>query len=310
MFRMTKYQVFTIAMASLMMFLLASCSDEVLCSEESLVTLSIANFDIFDESMEQSDNKKERGIDAAKDVTASAATENITVAVFDAVGNVVFNATQTEGDTGTYDTYGTFQMRLGHGAYTLVVVGYGTTGTTPETPVTISSPTLALFTGPKIPDCLVARQTFNVSASGTTNIHAALTRQVARFSVTDPAAVPSTVDSIAIAFASGSKSFNPTTGLANNSSGYVRKMDVTAAHGQTNHGYAAYIFLNNDEQQMNITVTCYDAQGNVNYRKVLNDVYMRRNRHTRAVGPLYNSDADASFTYNNMWLTDTTIYFQ
>lgn len=289
-------------------WLMSSCQEEDVSHQETaLVTLSVQHFDIYDDVMVQSD--KSAGL-FAKDATASDATENITVAIFDAVGNVVYNATQTEDDSSTYDAYGSFQLRLGYGTYTLVVVGYGTTGTTPETPVVISSPTLALFPGPKIPDCLVAQQTFSVTTGGTANLQAVLTRQVARFSVTDPAAVPSNVDSITIAFATGSKSFNPTTGLANNSNGYTRGMGVTAAHGQTNHGYGAYLFLNSDEQLVDVAVTFYDAQGNVNYRKTLDDVYMKRNRHTRAVGSLYSSDADAHFTYDNAWLSDTTIHFQ
>lgn len=305
-----KGKAFMVAAALLVALLSISCGGEPPQGEETLVTLSVAGFDIFDESMPWCDSKDVNGLAAGKDAAASEATENITVAVFDAAGNVVYNATQTEGDTAGYVTYGTFRMRLGHGTYTLVAVGYGTTGTTPETPVTICSPTLALFTGPKIPDCLVACHTFSVGASGTTDIHAALTRQVARFSVTDPAAVPPTVDSVTISFAEGSRSFSPTTGLASNRGGYTRGMNVAAAHGQIGHGYAAYLFLNSDEQLMDITVTCYDAQGQVNYSKALDDVYMRRNRHTRAVGPLYSSEAVTGFTYDNTWLTDTTISFQ
>ena len=235
--------------------------------------------------------------------SAAEATDRITVAVFNAAGNSVFSETQQRADSAAYDTYGVFDLTLNDGVYTLVAVGYRTLGT-----LSITSPTTASFTG-GIPDCYVGTQTLTVGPGNNGTIAMTLNRPVARFSVCDTLnPFPASVYILETRFSSGSSGFNPTTGFAISNTGYTRSMytsSITYVHPNFNY----HIFLNAESQSMDVTITCRDSEGHVNYQKTIPSVPLRRNYATRAVGPLFGTSAATSFTFNTTFAGDTSIAF-
>ena len=120
---------------------------------------------------------------------------------------------------------------------------------------------------------------------------------------------PAGVDKIRTTYAGGSKSFNPTTGLATSDTGFSVTNTPSAPVGNTiNTGN--FVFLSTDEQTMNITIEVLDASGNVLFTKVAENVPLKRNRKTVLSGALFTAATSTfSFRLETGWLESHTVNF-
>lgn len=274
-----------------LMFFLASCTDkDTVATNKQKITLTVSGFST---TME--------GINAK--ASASEATDKISIAVFNAMGSKVYAETQSLSDSGSYATYGQCCFTLSEGEYTLVAVGYRAIGA-----LSIVSPTNATFSN-AIPDCFVGTMALSVNAGGNNSVSMALDRPVAKFTIQDTAhPFPSSVQTLEAHFSSGSKSFNPSTGFAISNSGYTRTLNTSSipyVHPVFNY----HVFLNAASQTMDVSITCRDSVGTINYQKTIQSVPLRRNCITHAVGSLFGASNTSTFTFNTTFASDTTITF-
>ena len=110
-------------------------------------------------------------------------------------------------------------------------------------------------------------------------------------------------------YAKGSKSFNPTTGLASDNNGLTVVNTPSSAVGTTiNTG--SYLFLASDEENpVNITLQTLDEDDNVLMTRLIPNVPLMRNRKTILTGPLFTASATSTIKLENAWETSNTVNF-
>ena len=112
------------------------------------------------------------------------------------------------------------------------------------------------------------------------------------------------VKNVRMTFSAGSKSFNPTTGLALSDTGYENTIGNTTTVGSLSSS-RGYLFLTSDEQTMDVTIETLDADGNPIFSKTVENVPLQRNRKTKLTGAMYGASATAgSFQVNTTWLDE------
>ena len=67
-------------------------------------------------------------------------------------------------------------------------------------------------------------------------------------------------------------------------------------------GIVNFLFLATDEEAMDVTIEVLDANDEVLYTKVVEDVPLKRNRMTKLIGALFNATATSVFQLETTWL--------
>lgn len=233
-------------------------------------------------------------------VAAYNGVKAMTLAFFDAQGNEIYNTTQLRADNTTYTTFGEFELSLPLGSYTMVALGYGS-----EQPITLSSASEAIYTADRCRETFVAAQAVNVTSTNPLTLNAELSRVVSKVIVRSTDTRTAGVDSVRVTFAAGGKGVNPQTGLATSNNGLSNTVGTTTAVG-TASSTISYLFLNSDQQTMNITVETIKTNGTVYSTRTVADVPLQRNKITVVQGPMYSNASGASFTVSTSWIGDTT----
>ena len=203
-------------------------------------------------------------------------------------------------------TFGEFECALPMGSYTMVVIAYKTSDTSP---FALMSATEAAYTGAHAFDTFSASQTVNITSTSAVDISATLDRIVSLLKVisTDGKAVD--VTNVRMTFSGGGRRFNPSTGLATSNTGFANTVGNSVATGAVSTSLT-YFFLATDEQTMDVILETLDAQGNTLFSKTVKDVPFKRNRRTVLTGPMYtNFDVAGSFQISTEWLTDANVSF-
>ena len=226
----------------------------------------------------------------------------ITLAFYDNNNTEVYKSTQLRADNTGYITFGEFSCSLPIGSYTMVVLGYGS-----ERAMTLAGKNDATFTNDRVRETFVYSQTVSIVNTSVVNLSATLSRVVAQLAVYSTDRRPAGADQVRMTFSAGGAGVNPVTGLATTSTGFSNTVPISAAVGSTT-GSGSYLFLNSDEQSMTVTVDVLDANGQVLFSRVVNDVPLQRNRLTNLRGPLYSS-ASSAFSLDTSWLDEVNINF-
>lgn len=274
--------------------LLSACSvkdDRLDCLTP--VTIHVSDFRI---SLEDLPGTKATAIGSYNGVKA------ITLALYDTKGEEVYKATQRKGTAG----YGDFSLNLPVGEYTLVALGYGFFD---GDEFSLTSPTLASFTT----DCretFAAVQSLEVTGPDAMEVSATLSRIVSKLIVASTDVRPEGVARIRMGFNAGSKSFNPSTGLATSNTSFSNSVGISTAVGDPTSS-VCYLFLTSDEQVVDVSIDALDAEGATLYHKEIRNVPFQRNRCTRLTGSLYSATTPAStaFQLNTAWLDNNEMDF-
>lgn len=224
----------------------------------------------------------------------------MTLAFFDANGDQAYCTTQLRADNTTYTTFGQFELSLNLGSYTMIVLGYGS-----EVPMTVTSATEVSYTADRCRETFVAAQAVNVTSTNPLSLSAELSRVVSKVIVRSTDNRPAGVDSVRVTFAAGGKGVNPQTGLASSNNGLSNCVAISTAVGAES-STISYLFLNADQQSMNLTVETIKPNGTVYSTRTVADVPLQRNKITVVQGPMYSTASGASFTLSTSWIGDTT----
>ena len=214
----------------------------------------------------------------------------------------VYSETQAKGSDG----YGTFSLALPMGSYTMVALGYYTSE---SSPFTLTSPTEASFTGAHAMETFAYTQAVNITNTSAVNLNATLDRICAQLQVVSTDGKAANATNIRMTFGAGSKSFNPSTGLALDDEGFSNTVSISAEVGATSTS-KSFLFLSENEQTMDVTIETLDEQGHVLYTNTVTNVPFQRNRMTRLSGAVYtNPSVGSSFQLNTDWISSTTVNF-
>lgn len=230
----------------------------------------------------------------------------ITLAFYKSDQSQQYRTTQLKGDRTTYTTFGDFSLSLPMGRYTMVVMAYYDLD---NSPLTLTSPVEASYTGAHAMETFSATQTVNITSTNAVDISATLNRIIAQLKVASSDGRAESASQVRVTLSGGSKSFSPTSGLATDNNGFANTVKISTAVGATSNSLT-FLFLDKDEQKMDVTIETLDANGNTLFSKKVEDVPFKRNSVTKLTGSIYtNSSIDGTFQVNADWLPDTNVSF-
>lgn len=246
-------------------------------------------------------------IDNISDTKAvDAATYNnlkaLTLAFYEG-SNKVYESTQRQGD----DFFGDFSLNLPLGTYTMVVLGYSCYE---GDVLTLTSPTSAAFTAGRVGETFAYTQEVVIDNTDELELSATLDRIVAKFNVVSDDHRPEGAEKVRMTFSGGSKAFNPSTGFATSDTGFSNTVNISTEVNKRSASIS-YLFLNNTEETMDVTVDVLDSEDAVLYHKVMRNVPFKQNRTTKLAGMLYTVTAPGStaFQVNDGWIDELVVNF-
>ena len=230
----------------------------------------------------------------------------ITLAFYKADGTELYKHQQLKSDNTTFTTFGEFNLSLPMGTHTMVALAYYTNE---NSVLTLTSPTEASYSL-RARETFVYTQTVNINNTNAVDISATLNRIVSMLTVKSSDGKTSDVTNVRMTFSAGGKDFNPTTGLAITTTGLTNTVGNSAAVGATSTS-STMLFLNTDEQDIDVTIETLDANGNTLFSKTIEDVPFKRNRITKLTGAMYtNPDVSAgSFQLETEWIDEHSVAF-
>lgn len=200
------------------------------------------------------------------------------VQLFDADGQKVWSQSKTQ--TRDDDDFGTLNVGLKAGTYTVVAVGHSSPVTT-----TIKSTELVQFTakdGVKNSDtfCHYGQVTIDED-SGYHELKMNRVTAMVTFEFTDEI-MPESFAGLKVEYTGGSANFAPRTGQG------CTKSSQSETRGNRATQYQVFTFpYMSSEGVLKMTLSALDADGNVLTAKTLTDVPVTRNRITRCTGVLF-----------------------
>lgn len=282
----------------------ASCSNEIKETEEPNITETYAPVHVAFSDFTVS-HEDFPGTRATKDAAEYTNIKALTLAFYDAEGVEVYRDEQIRSNTSSYSTFGEFECELPIGVYTLVAIGRGMSD---GDVFVLTSPSLAEYTTDKARETLVNTQRVVIRSAIPVDIPVPLDRICAKLNVVSTDSRPANITKIRTTYAAGGQSFNPTSGLATTNTGFSLVNNFSSAPAVVNFG--SYIFLTSDEQDIDVTIEALDAQDNVLFTKVFNDLSFKRNRSTKVTGSMFSVGASSfSIKVNSDWLDDYEVSF-
>lgn len=284
-----------------LVLLLAACStDNSIHNDDTLIPVTVR---VSDFSVSQDEFPGTRA------TTAPASYEGIdaiTLAFYDEKGTEQYKTTQLKSNLPSGKTFGEMELSLHYGTYTMVVIGRGHFS---GDSFTLDSPTSALYDCEHVRETFTCTQAVRISSTSPVDLEATLNRIVAQVAVVSTDTKTANVARIRTTFSAGGKSFNPTTGLALDNTGFSNTVYGTGETGETTSAIN-FLFLASDEQTMDVTIETLDADGEVLFSKTVPNVPLRRNRVTTLTGAMYSpAAATATFTLSTDWLPGNNLNF-
>ena len=248
------------------------------------------------------------------------APHRIVFKAFDSSGKAVYDSTQVSSQEG----FGSLSFELSPGAYTFVAVAHDVAllSTKPDVPnpdptvaASIVSPSQATVPESLIQDTFC--DTLNVTIKPGVPFAAgmSLERIISSFEIYLNDKVPEGTKMFKIvantsgSAVSGNASFNPSTGLASTDRQYVKEVDISAGIGKPNNHIGLNLFLNADEENIDITASAYDAEGKLIISHELKGVPMKRNCLTVARGNFFTTGGSGTLSFLTGWGTEHEVEY-
>ena len=285
---------------------LSSCSKD---AEEVLNPLNNENVGCAPVRVHVSDfSYSVEDLPGTRSTQSPASYENVkvmTLAFFSGTTEI-YSETQLKSDASTYSTFGDFTCTLPIGSYTMVVIGRGAGN---DDVFTLTSPTVAAYTSEKVRETFAKMQSVTIAGTAPVDLgEITLERVVSQLGIISTDTRPANAAKIRTTFGGGSKSFSPATGLAVNDAGFATLSTPSAAVG-AKIGVSNFLFLATDEENMDVTIEVLDANDEVLYTKLVENVPFKRNRLTRLTGALFNATLTTSFNLETTWLPAVDVPF-
>lgn len=292
--------------ASLCLFAV-SCSNETIESDNGVtnaekvlapVTVRVNGFSVTQEEMASG------GTTRAAQTAASYTDVKAIDLAFYSGGTEVYKHTQLRGDNTTYTTFGEFSCNLPIGTYTMVAIARGYYD---GDVLTMTSPTAAGYTSERPRETFCASQSVTVTAAGA-DASVTMNRIITQLNIISTDQISSGVAKIRTTYGGGSKSFDPTSGLATDDNGFSLTNNPAVQDGHL--GICNFAFLATDEETMTITIEALDADNHVLFTKSVPGVPLKRNRKTTLTGAIFTASASsAAFQVETAWIEGNTVNF-
>lgn len=292
--------------ASLCLFAV-SCSNETIESDNGVtnaekvlapVTVRVNGFSVTQEEMASG------GTTRAAQTAASYTGVGAIDLAFYSGGTEVYKHTQLRDDNTTFTTFGEFSCNLPIGTYTMVAIARGYFD---GDVLTMTSPTAAGYTSERPRETFCASQSVTVTAAGA-DASVTMNRIITQLNIISTDQISSGVAKIRTTYGGGSKSFDPTSGLATDDNGFSLTNNPAVQNGHL--GICNFAFLATDEETMTITIEALDADNHVLFTKSVPGVPLKRNRKTTLTGAIFTASASsAAFQVETAWIEGNTVNF-
>ena len=294
-----KKTLFYVSLALLTMAAFSCSSNDADVTENNSdgyapVTVSVNDFDMSIEAFAPR---------RATPVADYSGVKTITLAFYDSNNTEVYRVDQIRSDNTTYTTFGQFSCSLYKGSYTMVVLAYGS-----DNPITLTSKTNATFTNEPVRETFAYTQTVNVTSTQPIALNATLSRVVARLGLISTDQRPADAAKLRLTFSGGGEGLNPVTGFSTTNTSFSILVEPSSAVGAP-IGIARHLFLNSDEQTVNITIEVLDANNETISQRTVNNVSLQRNRYTQLTGSLFSASSSSSFSVETSWLSQVEFNF-
>lgn len=231
-------------------------------------------------------------------VTGSSSVTHLDIALFNSDGEKVVKLNQHSGDT----TFGSPQIRVPEGTYTLVVVAHSGSGV-----ATITSPTEVTFPNNKVTDTFCTCQTLTVDEN-TNSLDISLQRAVAmvRVILTD-SELPTEFSQLQLYYTGGSSTFSPQAGIGSKNSRQteLRKLAEVRKDSEGHPIFEIYTFPHMQEGVIKLTLTPQNAQGSpIASESIISEVPIRVNYITEARGYLFSGGSSSFSTILSICIQD------
>lgn len=291
---------------AVVVLLAASCSNErineVINEEKATVpvTVRVSEFSVMQEEIPSGGGTTR----AAQSVASYTDVKAIELAFYDGE-TPVYKHTQLRDDQTTYTTFGEFTSNLPIGSYKMVVIGRGYFS---EDVFVLTSPTAAGYSSDRARETFCAEQDVIVTSSTPLQLDVTLNRIVAMLQIVSSDNLSAKVTRMRTTYSKGSKSFNPTSGLATDDNGFSL---TNSPHNSDGHlSIFSFVFLASDEETMDITIEALDVNNNVLFTKVVQNVTLKRNRKTTLTGAIFTASPTSSrFLLETEWLPGNNMNF-
>ena len=241
------------------------------------------------------------GTRAADNLVNYSGVNAVTLAFYKTDGTETYKTTQAKGDA----DFGEFSLSLPMGSYTMVAVAYYTNE---YSVLTLTSPTEATY-NVRAKETFAYTQPVTFSNTNAVDISATLNRIVSMLTVKSSDGKTADVTNVRMTFSAGGKDFNPTTGFALTNTGFANTVSNSASVGSKSTS-STVLFLNSDEQNIDVTIETLDAVGNTLFSKTIENVPFKRNRKTILTGAMYSNEAlSGTFQVETDWLADENVDF-
>lgn len=266
--------IFSLAAA---MFLMSSCQkvdindeeEEETTTSENAVTLKV-NISHY-EQMAFSDN-----FEPTKAVPIKNLCKRISLGLYQN-GELVTKKNQYP----TSPNLGKFELSVEPGNYQLLIFAHNN-----DTTATITKPHEISFSPKKVTDTFINYQQLNIAESTTLSL--TVDRVVAMFRLCSEDNLPESVASISIKYTGGSSTLDATTGYGCVNSRQEEKFTMTDAMHGSPVQLEVYTFPRQDSNMLNVTVTCFDGQGNTLCSQQLKEVPIAKNQITQCKTKLFS----------------------
>ena len=230
---------------------------------------------------------------------------NLRVSVYQIEQTPFAGSTRTINQQSSAADFGSVAFQLDEGTYQLVVVGHSANGNP-----TMTDPTKIQFSNATgYTDTFLCYGEVTIGEEPV-DYEVSLDRIVAlcRFVITDD--IPAEVKKLRFYYTGGSGAFNAVTGLGCVASKQEVKFDVTPMGSKQ---FDLYTFLHDQSDNIALTVTALDANGNELYSRQF-DVPMQQNNITWLSGAFFNGSGSSSttisgVTVNTDWAGETHLTF-
>ena len=286
---------------------LSSCSEEAMDSENETVYAPVS-VQVSEFSMSVNEFPNPSGTRATESPASYSSVKALTLAFYASDGTEMYKTTQLKSDNTTFTTFGQFSCELPVGSYTLVVVGRDVFD---GDVFTLTSATVAAYTTEWPRETFAGTQSVTVTSANPLNLSITLNRINTNLTISSTDLLPVGVTKLRTTYSAGCKGFNPSTGLATNTSGFSVTNNIPESRVGKTVSIANNAFLGTDDQTMDITLEALDAENNVLCTKIVENVPLKRNRKTTLQGHVFtpSTASQAAFTLETGWIDGNTVSF-
>ena len=239
--------------------------------------------------------------------TGNTPATRLSFAVFDTKGTLVGTAIHQESSD---ESFGTFELELYPGNYTLVAVAHNG-----DADAVITSPTSVSLPGTTFTDTFTKVQNLTVESGKDCNLSMTLPRVTSAFVLRLAATPPANVKEIKVIVNTGgfllsqvnpsTLGINPETGLASNNWKFTHTIPIA----DISKDLLLYFIGQNNPTAVNIKATAYATDGTEIISHTLNNVSLVPNRKTIATGNFFKSQGSGSFTFGSTWNPDNEMNY-